>query len=234
MQWDAPERPAEITETRLIGAILKGHFPIESTLPAERELAAQLGITRPTLREALQRLARDGWIEIRHGLPTRVRNYWVEGNLGVLGAIARHQNHTPPNFVPNLLSVRYLLAPAYARAAVEHNPQRLVEQLEGYTDLADTPESFAVADWELHRQLTILSGNPVFTLILNGFGDLYHRMAPLYFNSTKSRAHSRAFYHDLLIAARENDPNAAEKITRRVMLESLDLWQVAAGDQIRK
>lgn len=231
MQWDAPDRPSEIAETRLIGAILKGHFPIESTLPAERELASQLGVTRPTLREALQRMARDGWIEIHQGLSTRVRNYWIEGNLGVLGAIARYQNHTPPNFVPNLLSVRHLLAPAYTRAAVEHHPQRVMEQLKDYTDLDDTPASYAVADWELHRQLTILSGNPVFTLILNGFGDLYHRMAPLYFDSAEARAHSRAFYLDLLRAAKENNPSAAEKTTRRVMLESLALWQVAVNDR---
>jgi GntR family negative regulator for fad regulon and positive regulator of fabA len=231
ISWKAPVRPAEITETRLIAAILKGHFPVESTLPAERELAAQLGVTRSTLREALQRLARDGWIEIRHGLPTRVRNYWIEGNLGVLGAIARHQNHTPPDFVPNLLTIRHLLAPAYARAAVVHHPERVIELLEGYTNLTNTAKVFAIADWELHRQLTINSGNPVFTLILNGFKDLYQRMAPKYFKSTEARAHSRIFYHDLLVAARAHDIDAVENITRRVMLESLDLWQVAAGNQ---
>ena len=82
MNWNAPEKPAEFAENRLIQAIISGHFPINSNLPAERELAAQLGVTRPTLREALQRIARDGWIEIRHGKPTRVRNYWQEGNLG--------------------------------------------------------------------------------------------------------------------------------------------------------
>ena len=55
----------------------------------ERELAGQLGVTRPTLREALQRMARDGWIKIQHGRSTRVRNFWREGNLGVLSGIAR-------------------------------------------------------------------------------------------------------------------------------------------------
>ena len=111
MNWDIPQRPAELAETRLINAMLDDQFPINSHLPPERTLAAQLGVTRPTLREALQRLARDGWIEIHHGKSTRVRDYWHEGSLAVLGTIARRQDHIPPEFVPNLLQVRAVLAP---------------------------------------------------------------------------------------------------------------------------
>ncbi len=126
MNWSVPEKPAELTENRLVAAFLDGTFPVESSLPAERELALQLGVTRPTLREALQRLARDGWIEIRQGKPTRVRNYWQEGNLAVLAAIARRRQNLPANFVPDLLSVRILLAPAYARLAIERAPRCIV------------------------------------------------------------------------------------------------------------
>jgi len=231
MDWEAPPRPAELTETRLIGAILDGRFPVKSNLPAERELSTQLGVTRPTLREALQRMARDGWLEIHHGRSTRVRDYWLEGNLGVLGAIARHQNHIPPDFVPNLLAVRQSLAPAYTRAAVERQPMLVADLLKDYLDLYDTPQIFALADWELHHHLTIASGNPVFTLILNGFSDLYRRMALKYFALPEARAHSRDFYRDLLAAARAEDPDTAESITRRVMADSLDLWQIAASGQ---
>src|SRR5512135_3692860 len=109
MNWELLPRPAELVESRLINAILDGEFPIDSRLPAERELAARLGVTRPTLREALQRLARDGWVEIHHGRPTRVRDYWHEGSLGVLSTIARRPDHLPPDFVPNLLVVRLLM-----------------------------------------------------------------------------------------------------------------------------
>ncbi len=230
-RWGAVPKPAELTETRLIEAILDGHFPIGSNLPAERELAAQLGVTRPTLREALQRLARDGWIEIRHGRHTRIRNYWQEGNLGVLATIARHKNHIPPNFVPHLLEVRISLAPSYARAAVEQKPKHVAELLTDYTKLDDTPQVFAVADWELHRHLTIDSGNPVFTLILNGFSDLYRSMALIYFSLSEARARSRVFYQDLRDAALTNDPHVAESVTRQMMIESLDLWQAAVEDQ---
>ncbi len=90
MEWPNPLKPAELSEERIIQAILDGTFPINSLLPSERDLSVQLGITRPTLRETLQRLARDGWLEIHHGRQTRVKNYWQEGNIAVLSAIARH------------------------------------------------------------------------------------------------------------------------------------------------
>ncbi len=229
MAWEPPLRPAELAETRLIAAILDGQFPINSTLPPERDLSTALGVTRPTLREALQRLAREGWLEIRHGRPTRVRDYWQEGSLGVLGAIARSPGPLPPQFVPNLLAVRLALAPAYARRAVERSAEAIGDLLEAYQAVEDTPEAFAEADWHLHRVLTIASGNPVFTLILNGFDALYRSLAGRYFASAEARAHSRRFYADLLTSVRAADPAAAEALTRRVMAESLEIWQRVAG-----
>lgn len=225
MNWDMPLRPAELIENRLINAVIDGEFPINSNLPPERELAQRLGVTRPTLREALQRLARDGWIEIRHGKATRVRDYWHEGNLAVLGTIVRHQDHLPADFVPNLLQVRELLAPAYTRLAVKRSAKTVARFLEGYQDLLDTPDTFARADWVLHQFLTIESGNPVFTLILNGFKELYPLMGSIYFTPPKARLHSRKFYADLLAAAQARDAAAAEDITREVMQHSLELWK---------
>ncbi len=227
MTWETPLKPAELTETRLIDAILDGRFPIDSNLPAERELASQLGVTRPTLREAMQRLGRDGWLEIHQGKSTRVRDFWHEGNLGVLGAIARRSDNLPEDFVPNLLFVRLLLAPTYTRMAVELEPRRVEQTLIDYTQLADLPQNFASFDWRLHHRLTIMSGNPIFTLILNGFSDLYEPMARLYFRQPDSRASSRLFYTELLAAAKANNADAAETITLRVMKESLTLWKSA-------
>ena len=227
MNWETPLRPAELAESRLITAILDGQFRINTVLPAERDLAAQLGVTRPTLREALQRLARDGWIEIRQGKSTRVRDYWHEGNLAVLSAIARHRDHLPPDFVPNLLQVRLLLAPAYTHLAIQRSRKSLVKLLQGYADLPDTPQAFAAADWELHSRLAIESGNPIFILILNGFKDLYPGMAEVYFAPAKARARSRQFYADLLTAAQSRDADKAQAITQHVMRDSLELWQAA-------
>jgi GntR family negative regulator for fad regulon and positive regulator of fabA len=225
--WSAPQRPAAYAEEALVTAILEGTYPPGSTLPGERDLAAQMGITRPTLRETLQRLACEGWLTIQQGKATRVNDFWREGGLSVLGALVRYSEQLPPDFVPNLLEVRLALAPAYTRAAVESSSVIVTECLTDSASLEDAPEAFAAFDWTLHYTLTVASGNPVYTLILNGFAGFYEQMARLYFAQAKARSASRAFYAALLAAARQGDAAAAERITRSVMQESIELWHRA-------
>ncbi|MBM3151137.1 MAG: fatty acid metabolism transcriptional regulator FadR [Chloroflexi bacterium] len=225
MDWQPPQKPAEMAETRLLEAILSGHFPINSNLPGERELAEQIGVTRPTLREALQRLARDGWLEIQHGKPTRVRDYWREGGLGVLAVLGGLSSGQSPDFVTHLFEVRVLLAPAYARQAVEAAADELAGFLAGYPSLEDSPTVFARADWDLHILLTQKAENPIFRFLFNGFHKLAIPIGERYFEYPERRQHSRRFYTDLLNCARSGAAFDAESLTRRVMEESLALWQ---------
>jgi GntR family transcriptional regulator, negative regulator for fad regulon and positive regulator of fabA len=227
--WSAPKRPAVYAEEALVTAILDGTYPPGSTLPGERDLAAQLGVTRPTLRETLQRLSCEGWLTIQQGKSTSVNDYWQDGGLSVLGALVRYSQRLPPEFVPNLLEVRLALSPAYARSAVERSPDAVAGYLSAYAGLDETPKAYAAFDWGLHRALTLASGNPVYTWILNGFAGFYEDMARRYFSRPEARASSRAFYASLLSAARSADAAQAERITRQVMSDSIKLWREAAG-----
>lgn len=222
--WTPPVRPAELTEQRLIEAFLEGEFPVGTTLPGERELAGHLRVTRPTLRSALQRLARDGWLTIQQGKPTRVNDFWWDGNLNVLGSIVRYGRRRPPDFVPNLLAVRLALAPAYTRAAVQRDPELVVHLLAQYPHLEENPAVYATADWQLHRHLIRASGNPIYMLIFNGFSDFYVAMAQPYFENPRARAASQRFYRDLLAAARDGNAHAAADVAYRAMNESITLW----------
>ncbi|GAP13378.1 transcriptional regulator [Longilinea arvoryzae] len=224
MDWTAPEKPAQYCERRLIDAILDGAFPVNSNLPAERDLAARLGVTRPTLREVLQRLARDGWLEIHHGRLTRVRDYWREGNLVVLAAIAQHSVQLPADFATNMLAVRYLLAPAYTRLAVERDPRQVVAALQPCLALDDDAIAFTETDWQLQLDLTQLSGNPVFTLIYNSFSNLYRTLGEVYFGVSENRELSRSFYRDLLTCAQKGDADSASALVAKIMQASRERW----------
>ncbi len=223
-EWNAPQRPAEYAEESVITAILNGDYPAGSPLPAERELAVQLGVTRPTLREALQRLARDGWVTIHQGKPTVVNDIWREGGLNVLNGLVRYRRE-PDGFVPQLLEVRLAMAPAYTAAAVSHDPASVLVHLRAAASLEDDAAAFARFDWLLHHFLTIASGNPIYVLILNGFASFYEAMATRYFSSEAARAVSRGFYADLTTAFETEDAASAETITRCVMAESIALWR---------
>ena len=223
--WKPVQKPAEIAEQRLLDGILSGHFAINSTLPGERDLAEQIGVTRPTLREALQRLARDGWLDIQHGKPTRVRDYWLEGNMGVLSMLAQMPSQQTSDFVAHLLEIRILLAPAYTRQAMEAAASEIAMLLAKFETIEDKPVAFASADWELHHLLTLRAENPIFRLLLNSFQSLYQVMGEHYFVSAENRARSRTYYTELLNCARKNAYLKAETLTRDVMNESLALWK---------
>lgn len=224
-QWKAPTRPNLHAEQTLIAAILDGTFAPGETLPGERALAEQLGVTRPTLREALQRLARDGWLTVRQGKQTVVNNFWQEGGLNVLSAIVQSKEHLPPNFVTNLLEVRLQLTPAYTRTAVKHAPEHVATLLTAAATLPDTPEAYAAFDWRLHHSLTIASGNPIYTLILNGFADFYEDLARLYFVTPEARRSSQSYYAALATAVANHDAARAETLSRTTMLDSIHIWQ---------
>lgn len=223
--WKPIQKPAEIAEQRLLGGILSGHFAVNNTLPGERELAEQIGVTRPTLREALQRLARDGWLDIQHGKPTRVRDYWQEGTMGVLSMLAQMPSQQTSDFVEHLLEIRVLLAPAYTRQAMEAASAEIAALLTKFATIEDTPQAFANADWQLHHLLTLRADNPIFRLLLNSFQSLYHMMGEHYFVSAENRERSRAYYTELLSCAKKNAYLKSEILTRDVMNESLALWK---------
>lgn len=222
------QRPNEYAELTLLRGFLEGTYPPGSALPSERTLAGKLGVTRPTLREALRRLERDGWISIRQGKPTIVNDFWAQGGLNVLGQLTRHSDQMPPDFIHNLLEVRLALAPAFTRAAVKRAPSKVMAHLEQAERLEDSAEAMAAYDWELHVLLTVECGNPVFRLILNGFKDVWSLLAPLYFSEPPARTASRQFYAALKARAEANDPAGAERLTRAVMRDSIRFWARAS------
>lgn len=65
-------RLADTVASELETRILDGSLKPGDFLPSERELAIELGVSRPPIREAIQKLASKGLLTTRHGLGTRV------------------------------------------------------------------------------------------------------------------------------------------------------------------
>ncbi len=221
MNWDTPLKPAEIAEQRLVEAILEDVFPINSFLPPERELSERIGVTRPTLREALQRLARDGWLEIHQGKQTRIRDYWNEGNLSVLSSIARYEKDISPGFIIQLLEIRALLSPTYTQLAIQNAPEVIATYLSTRPAHSESAEIFADYDWKLQQLLAQNSGNPIFTLILNGFEEIYHQKGLLYFSTVETKSNSESFYQQLWRAAVDQDDLLAFNLAQQTMQNSI-------------
>ena len=67
LQSIAPQRLYRQIADQLRTLIAQGEFAVGARLPAERDLAQQLGVSRPSVREALIALEVEGWVEVRTG-----------------------------------------------------------------------------------------------------------------------------------------------------------------------
>ena len=92
-------------------------------MPAERELSELIGVTRTTLREVLQRLARDGWLTIQHGKPTKVNQFMETSGLHILDTLMTLDVDNASKMVEDLLAARTNISPIFMRYAFKANKE---------------------------------------------------------------------------------------------------------------
>ncbi len=197
--------PAAFAEQYIVESIWRGKFAAGSILPAERELSDLIGVTRTTLREVLQRLARDGWLTIQHGKPTQVNDIWETAGLNILDTIVRLDDEGSLTIADQLLNARTNMSAIYLRLAVKSNPTKVLEILDEVEQLDDTADAFIDFDWSFHHRATVAAGNPVYTLMLNGFKSIYYRIGRYYFTNDKARKLAREFYSELSTVIKQGD-----------------------------
>ena len=228
------QSPAGFAEQYIVESIWNGGFPPGSILPAERELSELIGVTRTTLREVLQRLARDGWLTIKHGKPTKVNDFWDTSSLNILETLAQLDQDGIPDLVDNLMSARTNISAIYVRGAIKNNPEKTIELLNAYRDAEDTGEAFAEFDYRLNKELVVASGNPIYLLVLNGFRGLYSRLGTLYFAHPKGREISRQYYESLIELAEAGKFDEAVFAVRNYGIESGKLWSELKDDVLKE
>ncbi|MCP3922069.1 MAG: GntR family transcriptional regulator [Desulfobacterales bacterium] len=217
-----PIKPAEFVENSLITDIISGVYPKNSKLPGERVLAEKTGVTRPTLREALQRLSRDGWVTINHGKSTIVNDFWEKGGLGILRTLIKYIDLMPDNLLSSMLEFRTILFPEIAELAYKRKPEAIINYLDGFKQI-DDPEKFSEFDWNLQLEMARCSQNPLFPLIVNDFTTPFNHLAKIYFRYKKARDVSSIYYKTIRDAFTEKDSDV-KNIVREVMINSNLIW----------
>ncbi|AKJ42174.1 fatty acid metabolism transcriptional regulator FadR [Pragia fontium] len=223
------QSPAGFAEEYLIESIWNNRFPPGSILPAERELSELIGVTRTTLREVLQRLARDGWLTIQHGKPTKVNNFWETSSLSLLETLARLDHDSVPQLIDNLLAVRTNIASIFIRAAVRQNPEKAQEVLAQAEKFDEGSETFTELDYNIFRGLAFASGNPIYGLILNGIRGLYMRVGRYYFSNPEARQLAINFYRKLSDICQDKLHDQVMDCVRHYGKASGAIWQNMQG-----
>jgi DNA-binding FadR family transcriptional regulator len=87
-----PQRLYRQIAEQLRAGMLSGEFVVGSRLPAERDLAKQLSVSRSSVREALIALEVEGWVEVRTGSGIYVLD---RSNINAINKIAAQEINTP-------------------------------------------------------------------------------------------------------------------------------------------
>lgn len=138
--------PAGFAEKYIIESIWNGRFAPGSILPAERELSELIGVTRTTLREVLQRLARDGWLTIQHGKPTKVNQFMETSGLHILDTLMTLDTDNATSIVEDLLAARSNISPIFMRYAFKVNKdasERIIQSV-----IESCEELLAAESWD--------------------------------------------------------------------------------------
>ncbi|AUD78364.1 fatty acid metabolism transcriptional regulator FadR [Kangiella profundi] len=222
--------PAAFAEQYIVESIWNGKFAAGTILPAERELAEIIGVTRTTLREVLQRLARDGWLTIQHGKPTKVNDIWQSATLNVLDTLITLDDEGSMKLADDLLQARTSIASIFLRQAVKNNPEKLLEVLKELDGVNNDADGYIDFDWHFHHTATRASGNPIYTLMLNGFEAIYYKLGRFYFGWEQTRKLAYQYYKDLEVAIAKGDAEQVVKILWDYGHESGELWNKAKSE----
>jgi DNA-binding FadR family transcriptional regulator len=168
-----PRRPklSDEVRERLLGLIAGGALRVGETLPSERELMERLGVGRPAVREAMQALAGQGLIEIRHGGRARVAEPSVGRMVDQVSETMKHILVHSPASLENLKEARALFEREMARIAARRRSAADLERLEAtlaeQAQAVEEPPRFRSLDGRFHREIATVSGNPIFSALID-------------------------------------------------------------------
>ena len=119
----------EVFISRFEDLILTGKIAIGQRLPSERELALQLGVSRPVVHEGLVDLAAKGLVTMKPRVGTFVNDYRKEGSLSILNSIINYQQGSlDEDLLESLLATRLLVETENTRlAAAKRTEEHLRE-----------------------------------------------------------------------------------------------------------
>lgn len=153
---------------RIKTMIVSGALRPGDRLPKESELAAELGLSRNSLREAVRALSLIRILDVRQGDGTYVTGLDPRLLLEAVSFVVDfHRDDTALEF----LAVRRILEPAATALACAHIDESELDALEArLTALGPAPsvEELAAAELEFHRSIAECSGNSVLRTLLDG------------------------------------------------------------------
>lgn len=210
----------EETVQRLLQTVRLGLVAPGEKLPAERELAAMLAVSRDTLRDAIASLSEAGYLVSRRGryggtfvnaeLPAHTPAVDENGEL-----VARRR--IPPEEIEDTLILREILEVGAARHAAARGLSQVERELlwTSLTEMRGTPvDEYRRLDSRLHVTIAELAGSPSLVPLIADVrmrvNELLDHIPPL----APNLAHSDAQHERIVLAILTGDAERAATAMR--------------------
>ncbi|MEW2437949.1 FCD domain-containing protein [Streptomyces caniferus] len=220
-------------ERRLRDAILGGRHPVGALLPPERELAASYGVNRTTLKHAFVRLMQAGLVETRHGVGTRVRDFWRLGTAELLPSLVLRDDAWLGEIFEVRRQVGTLIGAMAARRAAAPDVAALREQVAAVRAGADG-DQVQLADAEFHRLLARATGNRVYLLMTNTLLGGYLPVRQALVAPFRDAGAAADRLHPVAEAVAAGDEDAARRAVETYMTDTEALMRAGARPRARR
>jgi DNA-binding FadR family transcriptional regulator len=208
-------RASELVAEKLRSLIIAGVVSVGQTLPPEKELVAQLGVSRATLREALRTLEAEGLITTKTGPKggAMVQRPGSENLTRSLGLLLQLEE-TPFRI---LLEARFLLEPLCANLAAERVTPEELEKLREAVELMrkslDDIPLYLETQLRFHLEIINAAHNDVLRLYTTSVGELISaRTASLGLSESERRTGLKAAEKILAAIEARNGHLAARRV----------------------
>jgi DNA-binding FadR family transcriptional regulator len=201
---------------QIAALIERGEYGAGQRLPPERDLAKQLGVSRPSVREALIALEVEGYVEVRVG-----SGVYVLGPGRAVRAMTLPADSGPFE----LIRARWLIEAECAALAAKSATKAQVRAMEEALDQMDSDSERGVmplaADRLFHLRIAEASGNSALALVVKTLWD--QRQGPLFlrlehhFDSPDLWTVAIREHRDIVAAIARHDPGAARAAMRQHM-----------------
>jgi fatty acid metabolism transcriptional regulator FadR len=214
----------DICVARLEELIFSGKLSVGQRLPSERELALQLGVSRPVVHEGLVDLAAKGLVAMKPRVGTAVNDYRKEGSLSLLTSLLNYyKGQLNPVLLKNLLDMRLLFEVETARlAALNRRDEHLAAFDRLIEDEASASfhhaERITALDFEFHHLIAMASQNSIYPLLLSSFKQFYFTLAGLFFSDPTVVNDVFQFHQTMVRAVKKKDADEAMKVMRKMLM----------------
>ncbi len=154
--------------------IERGALKPGDRLPAERDLATRIGVSRPTIRAGLRTLAAMGVVRSRHGSGTYIPEGPPALNTDALSFFAALHGFTREEMYEARRILEVGAAGLAAERATAEQVATLAEEVASLFAAMQEPRVFLVHDINFHRGVAAASGNPIVASLVEMVSALYY------------------------------------------------------------